>query len=539
MRARLLGVLVALALLANGPSLANRFAYDDVAAVLQNPKVHALRAPWEPFRESYWSGQKCCSLYRPVAILAYSLEWNAGGGEPWVFHAVNVALICLASALVFELGLMMLPMGPSFLAAAAFAVHPVHVEAVANIIGQAELWMTVATVAATIAYIGARRAVQPSFVQQVTLLLLASVATFSKEQGVTLPALLLFAELFVVRPTHDGGERAARARALLTVGVLGVLLALAVRVTAVTGLGQGLTAAGLIGLTGAQRVAVAVGTIPTWARLLLWPESLSAEYAPPAYGPALGHGLPFIGGLAIAGLVIALIAWSWTRRPAVAFGLLWFIAALSPVSNFLFPTGIVVAERTLMLPSVGIVIAAGDLGWWAWSSVDRPVLRRGLLAVAGLLLALGVARSMSRSRVWHSTQELFVQMPLDSPRSFRAYKMYSMVMLARADTAAQIRALDQGIALWDRDTEMLEDRGQLARIRQGCRAAIPFFRRALEVDRTVPRARSRLFACLLETGDVEGAREVAKTDPEGDLDAYRRLLAHADSLRAVRDSTQR
>ena len=60
-----------------------------------------------------------------------------------------------------------------------------------------------------------------------------------------------------------------------------------------------------------------------------------------------------------------------------AFGLGWIAIAFSPVANLLFPTGILVAERTLYLPSVGLALAVGAWleqmpgRWW------RPALAAG------------------------------------------------------------------------------------------------------------------------------------------------------------------
>jgi len=51
-----------LALAASATSLRNGFTYDDRWIILENGRVHELRAPWRYFEESYWpmkNGRGC------------------------------------------------------------------------------------------------------------------------------------------------------------------------------------------------------------------------------------------------------------------------------------------------------------------------------------------------------------------------------------------------------------------------------------------------------------------------------------------------
>jgi hypothetical protein len=43
------------------------------------------------------------------------------------------------------------------------------------------------------------------------------------------------------------------------------------------------------------------------------------------------------------------------------FGAGWFLLAISPVSNVFFVSGVLLAERTLYLPSVGLAAVTGWL----------------------------------------------------------------------------------------------------------------------------------------------------------------------------------
>ena len=127
---------VAVAVVVAAPSLLNGFAYDDLPLVVENARVTTLLPPWEYFTQSYWPAG---GLYRPLTVWLLALQWKLGGGAPWIFHATNVVLHALVTGLVYLLARRL--MAPAWAAAAAvlFAVHPVHVEAVANVVGISEL----------------------------------------------------------------------------------------------------------------------------------------------------------------------------------------------------------------------------------------------------------------------------------------------------------------------------------------------------------------------------------------------------------------
>src|SRR5258708_31525497 len=108
------------------------------------------------FGMASWPAQWGNEGYRPLTILAYSLEWAAGHGKPWLFHAVNIGMYAAISVAVFYLAETCLPFAAAWVAAALFAVHPVHVEAVASVVGQSELLAALFMIPAVALYIRRR-----------------------------------------------------------------------------------------------------------------------------------------------------------------------------------------------------------------------------------------------------------------------------------------------------------------------------------------------------------------------------------------------
>ena len=149
-------LVVLAALVASASSLGNGFALDDVLVIERRALVHSLGDLRALLTTAYWQLPPEDTLWRPLGLVTFAAQWGAGGGAPWVFHAVSVMLyvsVCLA---VLALAWQLMPPVGALAAALVFAVHPVHVESVGNIVGQLELWVAVAVVAAAAVYARAR-----------------------------------------------------------------------------------------------------------------------------------------------------------------------------------------------------------------------------------------------------------------------------------------------------------------------------------------------------------------------------------------------
>jgi hypothetical protein len=158
-------------------------------------------------------------------------------------------------------------------------------------------------------------------------------------------------------------------------------------------------------------------------RLLLWPAHLQIDYSPKEIVASTGMGPHELLGLALLAATIVAIVAARRRAPGVSFGLLWCAVSLFPVSNIV-PTSIVLAERTLFLPSVGIVIAvccaAALLAQaFAW---NPKVALRALAAACSVLVLLGVGRSAARHRDWRNAAHIWIVSGHDAPRSLRVQR---------------------------------------------------------------------------------------------------------------------
>jgi protein O-mannosyl-transferase len=123
-------------------SLNNGFALDDTIIVEQNPIITNLEYTRYMFINKYWP-HKDNANYRPLMVLSLALNYDIHELDPYGYHLVNMVLNALNAVLVFLLIYYLFGhLTLAFLAGLIFAGHPIHTEAVANVVGRAELLVT-------------------------------------------------------------------------------------------------------------------------------------------------------------------------------------------------------------------------------------------------------------------------------------------------------------------------------------------------------------------------------------------------------------
>ncbi len=417
-RAALLVLIVALGTFAN--SALNGFAYDDNTIILEHPVVTEGRVI-DALTSSYWPKVVNGSgLYRPVTLSSFALEWGLWNGHPAGFHLVNLAVHALASLMVFFLILEMSATLPALVGGALFAAHPVHSEAVANVVGRAELYSALFVLGACLLFWkgrGLSATWRPARLLGIGALYMLGLG--SKEMAATLPALLVLLAL----ARNDGLRVADRVRTDLPVFLLtGALLAafLGVRFLILGSVAGDVPAPALVGLSAGQRILTSVAVWPQYLRLLVFPFDLVAEYAPAVLFPALTWGPDVVLGLLVILGAAAAAIFLWPRERLVALGIVWFGIAILPVTNLLIPTGVLLAERTLYLPSVGLAFVTA--GVVSWTARERSTSLRMLVVAAGVVCGAFMVRTALRNPSWMSTYTMLTTIAEEHPESFMAVR---------------------------------------------------------------------------------------------------------------------
>jgi tetratricopeptide (TPR) repeat protein len=283
-----------------------------------------------------------------------------------------------------------------------------------------------------------------------------------------------------------------------------------------------------------------LGVIPEYARLLVWPARLFADYSPRQLMVYPGPDVSQVTGVALLLGAVILFVISVRRAPVVAFGAAWFALFIAPVSNVLLATGILVAERTLYLPSVGAVMAlAAGVGLLsARLRADRSPLARLVPLLCAVLIALGVVRSSTRNAFWHDSVSAFRTMVDDAPLNFKAHYAWGgqLFELRKArDGELEWRI---AIALNPGYHGVYMDLAHRYREAHLCPAALPLYRQALAVEPDLPLAQVSIAACQLEMAQYRAARTTGRVAIADGLfkKAFRYIIDRADSALVATDS---
>ncbi len=558
------GLVVACAALSFANTLGHQFAYDDVPIVAENPRVRSLD-PAGIWLTDWWGAAPDSSafvsptrdrLYRPLTLFSFALNHAVAGLSTTALHATNVLLHALAAALVWLLGWRLLrDPSAALLGGLLFAVHPVHVEAVAGLVGRAEILATIFLAGGMIVLLGRAPLTLRHWLAASLCGLLGLLA---KETAICFPLLFLLAAL--ARDDQRGRVAATGWAARCGCLLLPLVIYFPLRYHALDG---HLVRAGAIDplfnpLAGPDvslvtRLLGPLTILGHYARLTLLPLHLQADYGLATLDPAAGPGpMTLLGLVTAAALGWALLRGScdarW-RRAGLLAGLL--LASYVLVSNSVMLIGVALAERLAYWPSALVCLVVAR-----W--LTRRVPGRLLPGVAVALLVTLTARTVTRNPVWHDNLALFGHDAPANPDNVQlqiglADTLLRLAERAGADERAALvaradAALERGLRRTARTAKLLGLRGQAALLRGERETARQFLQQAIQLDPT-NRAAQRLLGGLAASpgavplGELE-AGVAARPDDPGALHALgarlveigqapraRGLLERAASLR--------
>jgi tetratricopeptide (TPR) repeat protein len=508
------------------PALRNGLALDDGPIIELNPRAHSIAAALRAVDEPYWPPEHAAGLWRPLPILTYAVEWQLTGGNTVVMHATNIALHAAVTGLLVPFLAAYVPPAAALGAAVVFAIHPVHVEAVANVVGRAELLAALFLLLAILLARRVRRAPSVRTPLEAGLIGAVALALLSKEHAAIAVGLLLLDDL---ARGEDGRRLPLRLYLAVTLLTAAWLIA---RARVDQGLSFRAVAPTFYGLDGWGRLATMGPALLVVLRLLVWPFRLQTDYLPQVLPRLEQLTAPGALGLAVLLATAALAILSWRRHRAAAAGLLMMGLAWAPTSNLLFPTGVVIAERALYLPTVGLALVTAAL-------LAQPGARRHRHAVlaGGVALLIGfAARTVTRIPFWKDNRELVIRGLLEHPESYKVHQSHARVLSRMGDAEGAHRAYLMSVELYPLDPYNMTEAGAGALAAGHPEVAVRLLMESEMRDSNYMLTQQHLVTAFLEMGEpaeaLKHARNAVALGPS-DAESARLLAASHLALGAV------
>ncbi len=410
--------------------------YDDQAFVTDN-KVVQQGMTWEGIKVAFTSLP--FHLYMPVTLISHMLDCQIFGVDPLGHHLTSVALHGLNTVLLFLL-LIRMTKAPwrSWVVAALFAIHPMHVEAVAWIAERKELLSGLFGLLAMGAY--TRYAQAPRRRTMALVFLWMLLGLLCKPMLVTLPCLLLLLDIWplgrlhpfkaAAAPAESPGKRAGHASRGLGLGVrfrsgwLRELKPLLVEKIPLFGLGAALSLSSLI----TNKLGGALDSLeflPMSARignaLYAYGQYLAKLFVPVGMTVFYPHELMHLPWwMAILSAILLLLLTFFFlhiagQKPYFLVGWLWFLGMLVPVIGIIQVGSLQsYADRYTYFTYTGLFMA---LVWGAaeWArSWGRSAARIGDIFLALLLVLLG-CQTFLQSMTWKDTETVFAHSLMVEP----------------------------------------------------------------------------------------------------------------------------
>jgi len=158
-------------------SLWGEFVFDDIIAVMENKDVRPETPIAKVFEHDFWgtaiTDWQSHKSYRPLTILSFRLSYYLAGyhWNEFQFHLVNVVLHAVVTLLALPTARLCFMSGAqahgsrrqtaAFWAAAFFATHPIHTDAVSSIVSRGEMLSGALLLLSFLAYSRAAAASSP------------------------------------------------------------------------------------------------------------------------------------------------------------------------------------------------------------------------------------------------------------------------------------------------------------------------------------------------------------------------------------------
>lgn len=391
------------------------YVLDDIIVISKNQFTKAgFSGIWDILSTESFSGyfgeQKNLvegSRYRPLSIVTFAFEHQLFGLNPTISHVINVLLYGSTAFLIFltlksllqeNLAFNKIFACLGFVAAVIWLVHPLHVEAVANIKGRDEimsLLFSILSLNYATKYVDSKRSKD-----LVLIAILFFLGLLSKENTLTFLAIIPLAIWLFRKNSLKANIKIGSVLLLVSI------IYLVIRISVVGFLFGGAPSDDLMNnsfaeMEGAGKYATILYTLLQYLKLHVFPHPLTHDYYP-YHIPKMSFS-DFSVWLSVGLHVIlaAVMIGSYKKSKVICFSIGFYFLAMSIVSNLVVSIGTFMNERFVYSASLGFCL----LFAFGFNKLnDRLNLKSkpiGFVPI-GLLLIAFAAKTYQRVPVWQN-----------------------------------------------------------------------------------------------------------------------------------------
>jgi protein O-mannosyl-transferase len=329
--------------------------FDDNDYVYQNQHVLAGLS-WDNIVWAF--ANPVSNHWHPLTIISLMLNCHFSRSPGWM-HLTNVLLHLASSLLLFAL--LKRTTGsiwPSAFVAAAFVIHPMHVESVAWITERKDVLSTLfflLTLTAWCSYVK-----KPSALRYLASLVFFALGLLSKAMLVTLPFVLILLDYWPLARLPQESIDTSRSRSPLAhlfglivekipFFILSILSAVMAWLAQHTG--HGIISTKAVSLS--DRFANALLSYAVYIGKMFYPAGMAPFYPLHAAAIPLWHSILY--GLLLAAITFIAIRFG-RKSKFLPVGWLWFLGTPIPVIGFVLVGGCAYADRYTYIPYIGLFI---------------------------------------------------------------------------------------------------------------------------------------------------------------------------------------
>lgn len=486
-------------------TLNNDFIFDDYHMIVENQYIRDLKGVWRFFySDEITSVQIPKGMYRPLLMASFSINYLLGNLVSRSYHIINILIHFLNGVLLYIILILFLKNDTFWFAltsALLFVVHPVNTQAVNYISCRSTLLVSIFYLLSFYLYV--KKDTMPPgerlrfYLGSLTMYL---CALLTKENAITLPLLLLFYELFIIRKETKGKSifqlsKGLLAFSLLTVGYI-------VWRTVLFGKPSVLYYHRPFSWNFFTQLKVAV----FYLRLFLFPVELClARHFP--ISTSFFELKVILSFLILLFLIFISILLSH-RYKVVSLGLAWYLITLLPIA-FISSFYLVASEHHIYLPAIGLFMILAFISHRAFFSKKCLKIFKFLLVILWvIILSFAAAFSYKRNTLWRDPILLWKDNIRVSPLSIEAHHNLGIEYDRKNYTDLAIKEFQETIRLDPKNFKAYYNLGIQYGKKGNFLSAIDEFKKTLVLKPDYPEAHYNLAISYLglEPPDTERAK---------------------------------